>query len=212
MLTIVYITGNHEDDQFENKIIGKLVEVAGEHPIVSVSQKPIGLGHNICVGEVGASYRNATLQLLKGVEHASTDYVAVAESDQLYPPGYFDFKPSKSLVYMTKELYVLRWWTNNVFWRKEYGAWTVIAERLHFIARLKRQLHENFTWGSAKFDMGTETFAKRKWEVFDVGAPVITVKTRKNLTSVTGVIEGTEVANLSHWGNAETLTRYLGLR
>lgn len=209
MLTILYITANVEDEVFENKIRGKLLEVAGNNPIVSISQKPIDLGHNICVGEVGASYSNAAIQLLIGAQYATTEYVAIAEADQLYPPGYFDYIPdgTRSL-YMNEDLYILRVWDRNRFWKKEYGDWTVIVKRLYFITKLKQQLNENFEWGKRRVH---STFPKRKWGVFNVGAPVISIKTPRNLSRVTGLIENSAVKELPHWGEAIKISEYLGL-
>jgi hypothetical protein len=208
-LTIIYITANREDEEFERKIRGKLLEAAGDNPIVSVSHKPIDLGKNICVGEVGASYNNAGIQMLMGAESVKTKYVAIAEADQLYPPGYFDFRPTIDYpVHMNRDLYILRCWDKGRFWKKEYGEWTTIVDREFFIMRLKTKLLPPIEWGNKRF---TSIFQKRKWKTFSVGAPVISVKTPRNLSRVTGVIEGTATAELPHWGNARQLSYDLGL-
>ncbi|MCK9371413.1 hypothetical protein M0R04_15975 [Candidatus Dojkabacteria bacterium] len=49
--TIVYCSSNMEKEEFEGKIKENLVKVCGDLPIISVTQKPINLGTNICVGE-----------------------------------------------------------------------------------------------------------------------------------------------------------------
>jgi hypothetical protein len=208
-LTVIYITSNVEDETFEGKIRGKLLEVVGDNPIVSVSQKPIDLGHNICVGEVGSTYRNANIQLVIGAQYATTEYVAVAEADQLYPPGYFDFKPVPGVpLYMNKDLFVLRCWDKSRFWRKVFGDWTVIVNRLYFIERLKGRLGNNMEWGGGKI---RPTFPKLCWEVFDPGAPVITIKTPMNVSRVTGIDRSECHQSLPHWGRAIDLSTYLGL-
>lgn len=212
-LTILYITANREYIPFEQKIREKLLEVSGNNPIISISQKPITLGKNICVGEVGVSYRNANLQLLTGAKEADTEYVAIAESDQLYPPGYFDFKPDPTVeVYMYNDLRILRCWDKNRFWKKAYGDWTVIVKRSYFINRLQHKLTEcggSLNWGMSKIG---STFRKRYWTYFDVGMPVISIKTVNNLSRVTGVMEELgSVSKLPYWGKAQDLSKYLEL-
>ena len=67
---------------------------AGEIPIISVSQKPVELGTNICVGDIGRSMESYWMQMLAGAEAVTTKYTAVAEQDNFYPKSYFDFRPS----------------------------------------------------------------------------------------------------------------------
>lgn len=64
--SIVYYTSNHEKPEFEQKIIDDLLSKRGDLPIISVTQKPMDLGTNICVGDVGLSYLNARRQMLIG--------------------------------------------------------------------------------------------------------------------------------------------------
>lgn len=92
--TVIYYTSNREKENFENKIKGRLLGSIGDTPLVSVSQKPIDFGENICVGDVGTSDHNIYRQLQMGCMRATTKYVCTAEADCLYPPsGYFDFSP-----------------------------------------------------------------------------------------------------------------------
>ena len=57
-LTMIYYTANTEDPALENNVRNFLVKQANGIPIVSVSQKPIDFGTNICVGEVGFNHYN----------------------------------------------------------------------------------------------------------------------------------------------------------
>lgn len=207
-LTILYVTGNKERPDFEEKIKIKLLEVIGNHPLISVSQKPIDFGHNICVGDVGVSYRNAYIQLHIGASNAKTEYIAIAEADQLYPPGYFDFEP-KNDIYNYESLWILRHWDKGRFLQKEYGDWTVIVRKSFLIKRLELHLGGSLEWGKSRVG---SVFQKRRWERFYVGAPIISVKTRENLSRNTGTIEGSEPEfSLPHWGSAKALSDYLGL-
>ena len=66
LFTIIYYTSNKEDEAFEGKTRKKLLEVCGDIPIISVSQKPIDFGKNICVGDVGACDANLYRQIQIG--------------------------------------------------------------------------------------------------------------------------------------------------
>lgn len=78
-------------------VIKQLKKAAGDNPIISVSHKPIKLGNNICVGDIGRSIYNIYNQVLIGAEAAKTKYVATAEDDVLYPEGYFDYRPREGV-------------------------------------------------------------------------------------------------------------------
>lgn len=206
MLTVIHITANREPEAFASKIQSKLLEVIGDNPLISVSQKPIDLGHNICVGEVGSSYQNALLQMQIGAQAAQTEYVAIAEADQLYPPGYFDFKPDGQDVYLYKNLWLLRYWDKHFFYRKEYGDWLTIVKKDYLLERLALKLQYR-TWGS-DLKLGS-IFIKRQWTYFD-GLPVISMKTTNQTTRKSGWMDKgsgwTEETRprreLPHWGRA----------
>ena len=93
--TILYYSSGRENPDFEQRIIDSLLEVSGDLPIVSVTQQPLNLGKNICVGDVGASGFNLFRQILIGLKEVVTKYVISAEADSLYPKGYFDYIPER---------------------------------------------------------------------------------------------------------------------
>ena len=208
-LSVIYVTANREDEAFERKIQERLLEVSGDHPVISVSQKPVDVGVNVCLGDIGYSYRHAHVQILVGALTAETEWVAIAESDQLYPPGYFDFEPDPDPagpdVYMFEGLWILRHWDPEHFRAKEWGGWTTISRRKFLIDRLCFQLgrHRTHTLG--------EIFKKKTWERFAVGLPMVSVKTPANLSRTTGTILGSDVKELPHWGKAIDLSMSLGL-
>ena len=94
-LTVIYYTNNLEKPEFEGRIQKTLKESTDSLgvPIISVSQKPIDFGKNICVGGVGASSQNAFRQLQIGAMEAKTRFVCPAEADFLHPREYFEFVP-----------------------------------------------------------------------------------------------------------------------
>lgn len=95
--TIIYYT-----DGCVDKSIGELVRKyisKADNPLISVSQQPLDFGTNICVGDIGRSYKNIQSQALVGALAAGTKYIALAEHDTLYPEGYFDWVPPKDDVF-----------------------------------------------------------------------------------------------------------------
>jgi len=91
-LTLLLATANRLPDETARRIRKNLLDVTqGRYPIVSVSQKPIDFGYNICVGEIGANKYNCYRQLYIGAQAVETKYVAVVDDATLYTPGHFDY-------------------------------------------------------------------------------------------------------------------------
>ncbi len=82
------------------------------HPIISVSQKPIELGDNICVGQIGRSYSSYYRQILAGALSAKTKWVATVEHDCLYTPEHFAFIPPDENIF---------WYNANCWYKDEKG-------------------------------------------------------------------------------------------
>jgi hypothetical protein len=93
-LTILYYTANLISDFFRDNMLRQLKIAIGDTPIVSVSQKPMDLGENICVGPLERSSYNIYKQVLIAAKAAKTKYVATAEDDALYPKEYFEYRPA----------------------------------------------------------------------------------------------------------------------
>ena len=98
-LTIVFYTANYTHPDFFNAVLGNLKRSIGDTPVISVSQKPLDFGRNICVGDIGRSHLNIYRQILIGAKAAETPYVALAEDDILYPPSHFGIRPSSMEVF-----------------------------------------------------------------------------------------------------------------
>src|SRR6266404_6192987 len=106
--TVIYYTSNREKPDFEIRVRENLLKTCGNLPIISVSHKPIDLGKNICVGDVGVSGFNMFRQVQIACEAATTPFVISAEADCLYPPDYFKFvPPSLDVPYRDSNLYVM---------------------------------------------------------------------------------------------------------
>jgi len=103
--TVIYYTSNRENKAFEQKIMERLTQV--DLPIITVSQKPVNIGRNIVVGDIGVSDQNVFKQMLIGCEVAETPFVIFAEADTLYPPEYFKYKPKELKRYWFEPVYIL---------------------------------------------------------------------------------------------------------
>ncbi len=124
-LTIIYYTSNKEKPDFEEKVRAELLRVCGDLPIISVSQKPIDFGKNICVGNVGASGFNMFRQVLIGCREAKTLFVISAEADCLYPPEYFKFIPEReNICYRNANTYGRGHYRDDFFSGLEGGSWS----------------------------------------------------------------------------------------
>ena len=111
-ISIIYYTPNLKNEKFAERIREKLLETIGDTPLISVSQKPLKFGQNICVGEIGRSYRNVFKQMLAGVKEAKTDYVGMAEDDTLYPAIHYDehfYPPLDTFAYNMSRWSICTW-------------------------------------------------------------------------------------------------------
>lgn len=91
-LTVILYTSNYLDDKnpyFIENTRKQLLLATNGLPIISVSQTPTTIGHNICLGNIGRSHLNIYKQILIGAKAAKTKFVAMAEDDILYSPQHF---------------------------------------------------------------------------------------------------------------------------
>jgi len=98
-LTVVYYTSNYISEHFFKHTMDALLNSIGDLPLITVSQKPMDIGENICVGNIGRSHLNIYRQILWGAKAARTRYVALAEDDILYPASHFDLRPSSDEIF-----------------------------------------------------------------------------------------------------------------
>ena len=99
-LTLLYYTSNRISEHFREKVLSQLRYAAGkEVPIISVSQKPLDFGENICVGNIGRSLQNIYKQVFEGAKRVKTEYVALVEDDCLYVPEHFHYRPKDCFAY-----------------------------------------------------------------------------------------------------------------
>jgi len=202
MKTLIYYTANRERESFEKQIVDGILEAKGDLPVISVSQKPMDFGENICVGDKGHSYLNAFRQILIGCEAAKTPFVIMAESDCLYPPGYFDFTPDDTeTIYSYDNAWVL-WTKYGKYFKKEQTHGSIIYGREFLIKMLKTALKGLPEWSTKrqKFQLFRPEYRQQEF----TGLPLICVKTDDAPNK--GVsLSGLKAQTLEHWGDAREL-------
>jgi len=149
MNTIIYYTNNLLEENIFTKCRDKLIEAAGDIPIISVSQKPIELGTNICVGEIGSNWLSLYKQLLIGAEAATTENICTAEHDCMYTHEHFSWTPPKNDVfYYNLNCYLVEWGGNHpelngmysTYWKRRLALSQMICNRELLIKSIKERL------------------------------------------------------------------------
>lgn len=158
-LTILLKTANQLNEGTAQKIRDYLLEVTeNKYPIISVSQKPIKFGKNICVGEIGVSKHNSYKQILIGVREVETKYVACIDDDVLYAPEHFLHRPPDDTF-----SYEMNYWfaqpEKDYYWRvydieKRGGTWGLISNTKLLLDNLTQRFKiypnppsHSFVWG-----------------------------------------------------------------
>ena len=113
-LSVIYYTCNHlekTNPYFLANTQKQLIKAIGDHPLISVSHKPMDFGKNIVVGDIGRSHRNIYWQILVGAKEATTKYVAMAEDDILYSYAHFHtYVPKRdTFAYDMQKLSLFTW-------------------------------------------------------------------------------------------------------
>ena len=211
--TIIYCTSNRENFEFEQRIKNNILKNCGSIPIISVSQKPINFGKNICVGEVGVSGFNFFRQVQIACEETKTQYVISTEADCLYPPDYFTIIPSmiEDVCWRNKNLYVMGQ-HRAYYWKKEEGAThaQITSKDLY----LKR-LTELFK-GAPKWSVEERNFPKERWhkeDIFDKHIqfyetvnPVVQIKTSHSMRHYTNS-DRLRRDSILYWGDGVKFRR-----
>jgi hypothetical protein len=217
-ITVIYYTSNREDPAFESRVQENLLKVSGGLPIISISQKPINLGKNICVGDVGASGFNMFRQVEIACKAATTPFVISAEADCLYPPDYFEFIPPRlDAAYRNSNLYVMPDRRAFFFFKKEGATHAQIVGREFYLKTLKKLFE-----GAPKWNAEEKNFPKerhKKEDVFDkilywkTKNPVFQIKTHRGMRYYTHS-DRTPIPELPYWGSGKVVRRYYlyGLR
>jgi len=212
-LTIVYYTSNREKPRFEAKIRRSLRHASRPLPIVSVSQKPINFGKNICVGNVGISGQNALRQFQIGAIEAKTKFVCTSESDFLYPKEYFRFIPKREdILYRQMPMYVLfaQRGKARVYCPKRRGSFAaMIVGRDAVINGIEKILDGFGMWGPADESDHKlpDLFRVMKRSSFTTSIPSVSFKTDDNMHRKTPHYAEGRTRYLPYYGYGTDLVR-----
>ena len=212
MVTIIYCSSNREMPEFEQRIRDNILKYCGDIPIISVTQKPIDFGTNICVGDhVGVSGFNFFRQSLIACKAAKTKFVLSCEADCAYPPDYFEWIPERDdICYRNSNLYVMPQ-HRALFWKKEEGATHAqIVGREFYIQRLEHLFQGEPEWDADQKNFPKEKFRNKKDDVFrdfqktryETRNPVVQIKTSQSMRHYTNS-DRKNRDKLPFWGTGE---------
>jgi len=207
-VSIIYVTSNREDPEFERKTREDLIKKAGDMPIISISQKPINLGYNLCVGDVGVSGFNFCRQNLLACELANTDFVISAESDCLYSPDYFHFRPERlDIPYRNTNIYVQKY-GRNYFCKKSMSTFSQVVGREFYIKRLRELLEGQSQWSTEMKNFPKEINKKlfEEFAYFETKYPCLSFKTGKGMRKHS-TTEEIPIYELPYWGSIKELRK-----
>ena len=203
--TIIYYSGNTEESGFEANIIADLKQKAGDIPIVSVTQIPLDLGTNICIGRRPFSYTTEWKQVLIALKASKTKFCIAAESDCIYPPEYFAFTPpEEKMMYNYDNIYLV-WKFKNNYWRKTGSCeGAQICDREYWIKQLEPLLPEKWEPYTRKEETALvrKMFPERKKFT---GNPMVTFKTRDGVSYRSTFISESKTKNIPYWGDIHKL-------
>lgn len=205
--TIIYYSSNREKPEFEKKIQENILKNSNGLSIISVTQKPMIFGENICVGEHYNCYYNEFRQIQIALQRAKTPYVLVTESDFLYPSDYFSFEPKEiGKCYRYDDVWVLDD-KGNEFILKGRSDGAQLMDREMWLNMINKWLDKNRMWSNSGEPKRTTPQVRRnKNKYVWSGNPTITFKTKNNITPKTKTTDIT-AKGLPYWGTVEEVRK-----
>lgn len=161
--TIIYLTDGSLDEALATRVREILVREAGAIPIVSVSQRPVDLGRNVCLGEIGRSWMSLYSQILAGIDACDTPYIGIAEHDCLYSHEHLAWTPpSDGVFFYNFNCWLVQWGGNHPeldgmysYWPKRYALSQLVCRK----ELLKQSTEEVMNL----LQMGFETKKGMRW-------------------------------------------------
>jgi len=205
---VIYISSNREKPEFEQKIVEDMLNKKRDLLVYSVTQKPMSLGVNKCVGNVGASGFNFCRQLQIVTEMAEADYVISCEADCLYSPDYFTFIPPRlDIVYRNTNNYIIRY-NKNYFYIKNSSTFAQIAGKEILLDRLNYLLKGQPTWNTKMRNFPKEIGKPflESWDVFKTKYACLSFKTDNGMRRHTASGR-VPFHSLPYWGNCKKLRK-----
>jgi hypothetical protein len=144
-LTVIFLTLNELPDGWNKFQQQTLLDSVGDTPIISVSRLPTIIGDN-CTNIIQTEPRsssNVYWQVLKAAKIATTPFIAIAETDSLYPPEHFYFRPElDTCAYNMHHWSLFSWGVPTYGWRNRKGNYTMICPRELVIKSLEERFNK----------------------------------------------------------------------
>ena len=158
---IVYYTDNQLETSLAEAVRKNLATAAGPIPIISVSQKPLNFGRNICVGEKPKTAQSMYEQILIGLEAAPDNSVVyLCEHDVFYHPSHFAKVPKDNgAFYFNRNRYY--WWVGDDSFYRASGSKALsqaVVTKEYALAHVKQRLDNwvpffkvrRYSWNSSR--------------------------------------------------------------
>jgi hypothetical protein len=213
LITIVFCSSNREHPIFEQRIRDSIIKNCGDIPIISVTQKPVDFGENICVGtSVGVSGFNYFAQTLIGCKKVKTPFVLSCDADCLYPPDHFQWVPPKDDVcYRNSNTFVMGDHRNYWYHKPEGATHSQIVGRDYYIETLEKLFDGAPKWSKEEKNFPKERHKKAdvfdKIEYFETENPVFQIKTHRAMRHYTRS-ERVPIHTLPYWGDGKKIRDY----
>ena len=213
--TIIYCSSNMEDQNFENRIKDTILKNCGDLPIISVTQKPINFGKNICVGDnIGVSGFNFFRQVQIGLKEAKTEFVISAEADCLYPEDYFTYRPlTNDKCYRNSNLYVMPDYRDYYFYKEEGATHAQIIGKEFYLDRLNYLFKGALEWSTTEKNFPKERHKRQ--DIFKESDiiryrtknPVFQIKTHKGMRYYTRS-DRIPIKSIPYWGDGHSIRNW----
>lgn len=218
-LTIIMLTANRVPKKWAAYHKEKLIGAAGSSPIITISRKPLDWGINLLDTEP-YTISNIYFQLLRGAKEATTDYIAVAEDDTLYPREHFEYRPpSDTFAYNMNRFGLFSWGKPTYFWKDRISNSTLIAPRKLTIDALEERFkkYPNGTPGGFTGELGRANIEdklgvkRRKSIWFSTEISVVRIDHELGIDRLSrthrkgmGILRAYDIP---YWGKAEDLVK-----
>jgi hypothetical protein len=178
-LTILMLTPNLVPKQWAEFHKQKLLEVAGDNPIITISREPLDWGTNLL--QTGYGTANIYQQMLRGAKLATTPFIAMADDDTLYSREHFAFRPPREgYFYNLNRWHIFTWGPPFYFHKPRPGNGLLICTRELMIKALESRFAVSPDL-SATHDMPLELgtadsllcYDQVKWQSFYTRQPVV---------------------------------------
>ena len=184
-LTVIMLTANKVPEQWAQYHKEMLLKTIEDTPLITVSYKPLDFGINLIQTEY--SLTNIFKQMLRAAKIATTEYIAMADDDTLYPKEHFEYRPKGGhFAYNLTRWHLFTWGRPYYFHKPRPGNGLMITNRRMLISAITSRLngHDELPGfllkefatkeSTAKYDIG-------KLETFYTIDPVVSFYHRQSI-------------------------------